>query len=187
MYQVRYPGSFLSDLSGAMRPFVLLEVGSARVTPFLQRDMSSFVHDLLIEQGLLGEYTDNRPAGVRCVHPLVTLLEKLDAILRRFPRAGAAATFVRHYEDAARIIRGLDAVPELLQTPQELAEEMLKGRQLRRMPISGDPAFRVSEGAIWDAIQRASTEIHPMFWGARISLEECCREIRGWLISVLGE
>ena len=31
--QVTYPGKHLGDLSGVLRPFVLLEVGSARVTP----------------------------------------------------------------------------------------------------------------------------------------------------------
>ncbi|MDP9035678.1 MAG: nucleotidyl transferase AbiEii/AbiGii toxin family protein [Myxococcota bacterium] len=35
--QVTYPGKHLADLSGVLRPFVLLEVGSARATPAVPR------------------------------------------------------------------------------------------------------------------------------------------------------
>jgi len=86
-YRVLYPGLFLTDL-GPFRPFVLLEVGVARVTPFVERRISSFVHDRLERGGQLAGYDENRPAAVRCVHPTVTLLEKLDAIGRRYLREG---------------------------------------------------------------------------------------------------
>ena len=35
-----------SNLPPDMRPFVLLELGQARVVPFLERNLSSWVHDL---------------------------------------------------------------------------------------------------------------------------------------------
>ena len=92
--RVTYPGQHLHDL-GLLRPFVLLEVGSARVTPYVERDLSSFVHDTLEREGQLAAFEDNRPREVRCVHPLVTLIEKLDALHRRVPREDLdAATFV---------------------------------------------------------------------------------------------
>lgn len=48
------------------------------------------------------------------VRPLVTLLEKLDALTRRYNRAAIEADgFVRHYEDAARIIQALDRLPPI--------------------------------------------------------------------------
>ena len=60
---------------------------------------------------------DNRPRAVRCVHPIVTLLEKLDALMRRLPREDAApATFVRHFEDAARIDEACAGVRRWLET-----------------------------------------------------------------------
>jgi hypothetical protein len=52
--------------------------------------MTSFVHEHLDREGQLGDFDDNRPRAVRCVHPLVTLLEKLDALMRRLPRGDAA-------------------------------------------------------------------------------------------------
>ena len=70
--RVTYPGRHLGDLPKDMKPFVLLEVGNARVAPFVERDMTSFVHDELESQNLIGAFKANRPIGVRCVHPVVT-------------------------------------------------------------------------------------------------------------------
>ena len=44
------------------------------------------MHEKLERQEQLGDFDENRPREVRCVHPLVTLLEKLDAISRRYSR-----------------------------------------------------------------------------------------------------
>lgn len=112
--RVSYPGRHLADLGSLMKPFVLLELGSARTTPAVRCDMTSFVHDYLAAAKQLGSFDVNRPKAVRCVHPLVTLVEKLDALHRRVPREDAVpATFVRHFEDAARVVHGLAKLPPL--------------------------------------------------------------------------
>lgn len=181
--RVTYPGRHLADL-GAMAPFVQLEVGSARVTPFVPRDMTSFVHEKLAALGQLGDFTDNRPRGVRCVHPLVTLLEKLDALHRRFPNADVEPpAFVRHFEDAARIIRAQASLPPLVDhaSVAALAADMLGQRQIAALPAPGDPAFAAADGSRWDAIRAAHAAIVPLFWGPRISLDDACATIRGWV------
>ena len=128
------------------------------------------------------EFKDNRPVGLRCLHPLVTLLEKLDAVSRRFPRAERdAAAFVRHYEDAAHIVRNIDELPPLDSAPSELAAEMVHQRQLRRMPSARDAAFSAGSGANWSAVESAHAEISPMFWGGRLGLDEACADIRHWI------
>ena len=179
--RVEYPGSFLEQL-GPVRPFVLLEVGAARVTPFVGCPLSSFVHDWLRTAGQLEEFRDNRPAGVRCVHPVVTLLEKLDAISRRFARVPMApASFVRHYEDAAAIIvkRGLPPLEGM--SVQELAEEMLGQKQIVATPRSEDPAFNPSLSKGHEGVRHAHAALSPMYWGPRRSLESACSLIRGWI------
>lgn len=116
---------------------VLLEVGSARVTPYVERDLTSFVHDYLERQGQLAAFDDNRPRAVRCVHPLVTLIEKLDALHRRVPREDLdASTFVRHFEDAARIIAAAPSLPPLDSYPDiaALTDEMRSEGQIRQRP-----------------------------------------------------
>ncbi len=50
---------------------------------------------------MLSDYEENRPRFVRCVHPLMTLFEKLDAMARRYGHDEIEAdSFVRHYEEA---------------------------------------------------------------------------------------
>ena len=66
-FRVIYPGTHRGSLAATMKPFVLLQVGSARVTPFVERGMTSFVHEELAALGQLGDFHDNRPHAVRCV------------------------------------------------------------------------------------------------------------------------
>lgn len=60
------------------------------------------------------------------MHPLVTLIEKLDALSRRYNREVIEAdSLVRHYEDAASIILALGKLPAAGTSALALAEDML--------------------------------------------------------------
>lgn len=120
--RVLYPALHAEELPQAMRDFVLLEVGRARVTPYVEVNLSSWVHDHLEDIGQLDEFSDNRPKSVWCIHPWVTCLEKIDAIATRFSKGKAAPDFVRHYEDAARILRAQQELPPLQLGIRELVE-----------------------------------------------------------------
>jgi len=187
--QVDYPDKHQAALASVLRPFVLLEVGSARVAPFVARDMTSFVHEHLESLGQLGDFDDNRPRAVRCVHPLVTLLEKLDALMRRLPREDAApATFVRHFEDAARIVRSKSALPPFsnYESVRALADEMLAQKQIAALPSSTHAAFAPKDDDRWSTVQKAHDAIGPTFWGARLSLVDACADVRSWLDTEVG-
>lgn len=187
--QVHYPGRHLAELGDAMSPFIRLEVGSARVTPFIPLDLTSFVHESLAGRNQLGGFIDNRPKSVRCVHPLVTLLEKFDALHRRFPNEKAEpATFIRHYEDAARIIAAEARLPPLndYSDPQALATEMLAQKQVAVLPASSNPALAPGEGPRWESLRRAHAAIGHMFWGPRVSLEDTCAMMRAWAKATFG-
>ena len=181
---VTYPCKHRADLPSAMTPFVKLEVGNARVTPFVPCDLTSFVHQKLAELGQLDAFQDNRPKRVRCVHPLVTVIEKLDNLRRRFPNdAAAPATFVRHYEDASHVIAATSSLPPLADYDdvRALAAEMLAQKQIAALPDARDPALTAAKGARWDAIRSAHGAIAPMFWGPRIPIDDACATIRGWI------
>ncbi len=152
-----------------MRPYVLLEVENARVTPSVERGMTSFVHEYLAEIGQLDDFEDNRPRAMRCVHPLVTLLEKIDALQRRALREDVEpATFVRHYEDAARIVTRASELPPLegYENARALALEMHAQRQIARVPAAEDDAFCVVDGPRW-AAHRAVRDVEAIVGGAR--------------------
>jgi hypothetical protein len=90
---------------------VLLEVGDARIRPFIERPVSPWVHDHLQAQGIADEFVSNRPTCLRCIHPLVTLLEKLDAIGCRFKAGTDPSQYVRHFEDVSHIIQAETNLP----------------------------------------------------------------------------
>lgn len=179
---VRYPGHHLATL-GPLAPYVVLEVGHARVTPHVVCSMTSYVHEELRHQGQEAAFLPNRPDAVRCVHPVVTLLEKLDAIQRRFPRPEVpATTFVRHYEDAARVIEAAKTLPALdgYADTRTLANDMVELRQIAALPDPGCEAFAPLAGARAEELRRAYDAIAPMYWGPRQTLNEACRLIREW-------
>jgi hypothetical protein len=186
-YLGRYPGVFVANLPGAMSPSVRFEVGRARVVPFVERPVTSFVHDYLDRIGMLGEFTDNRPRAVRCVHPLVTLLEKLDALSRRYGREPIEAnSFVRHYEDAARIVRALDRLPPSEIPARTLADDMLAQKDVAALPSAADPSLVLDDPAKRDAVEQAYARIAPMFWGPRVPLDEACGTLRDWVATMRG-
>lgn len=181
-YLGHYPGMLLADLAPTVSPFVRLEVGHARVVPYVERPVNSFVHDHLDGTGMLGGYDANRPRAVRCVHPLLTLFEKLDAMARRYAREPIEADgFVRHYEDAAHIIQAVDKLPPLDGTPRELGEDLARERVIQALPMADDPAFSLNDPEKRRALERAHASIAPMFWGPRISLDDACATIREWV------
>ena len=183
-YLCYYPSVRLVDLPSYISPFVRLEVGHARVIPHVRRSFGSFAHDYLEKNSMLGEYQDNRPYDIRCVHPVVTLIEKLDAISRRYCRDPfEPESFVRHYEDAARIIESLDRIPTIENKidPQELTRDILENKDIRNAPGPQEPALLLDEKQKRIALEKAYNEIYPMFWGRRMPLSEACSTIRSWL------
>ena len=184
-YLAKYPGGHLAELGATMSPFVRIEVGRARVVPHVQRAITSFVHDHLKAQGMMRNYTDNRPTSVRCVHPVVTLLEKIDAIVRRYNRDEMEPdTFVRHYEDAAQIIRAKDRLPDLGIAAEGLARDMLAEKDIATPPHTDEPALVLADPDRRAAVEAAYALIAPMFWGPRLSLAEACETIRSWLAAL---
>ncbi len=179
-FRVLYPQLHAAGLPGAMRPFVLLEVGEARVTPYVEVDLSSWVHDFLAEAGQLADFADNRPKRVRCIHPWATCLEKIDAIATRFGKGRPAGTFVRHYEDTAKILASADALPPLDAGLPALVAD-LAAKDKKPMPSPDDPSLNPDDGEAWYEVRRAWDDIAPMFWGQRITLDDACAAIRRFL------
>jgi len=185
-FRVLYPELHAGGLPGAMRPFVLLEVGEARVTPCVEVDLSSWVHEFLGERGQLADFADNRPKQVRCIHPWVTCLEKIDAIATRFCKGQPAGAFVRHYEDAAKILAARDRLPPLDGGLKALIAE-LAATDKKPMPQPDEPSLNPDGGEQWGEVRQAWDDIAPMFWGERSTLEDACGAIREFLVEEAGD
>lgn len=182
VFDVHYPGIFAGQLGPLISAWVRLEVGAARTTPAVLRPISSWVHDELDTRSVWWTVVDNRPPPVLCVHPVVTLLEKIDAISRRWTRGDLPArAFVRHYEDAARIVQALPMLPAVAGGLDVLVAEMLEERQLRVRPSVDDPAFVLAAGERTDDVGAAWRDLGPLFWGVRLPLDEAAARVRRWI------
>ena len=160
----RYPILFM-DRPADMQPFVRLEIGDARVTPFEECPITSWVHEKLVGLDQHSDYTDNRPSGIRCTNPLVTLIEKFDAIARKFERDEMdAAGFVRHYEDAARIIENASelALPDG-GSVRELTREMHENRHIAAIPNPTASWLCPADDDKWGKLARAWERIDSWF------------------------
>ena len=166
-----------------MRPFVQIEIGSARVNPGAMRRISSWVHEFVWGNNpeLAGEHVDNRPE-IHCVYPRVTLLEKIEAIARAFDRKNKAATaFARHYEDAYRIILSEDLKPSEL---SKLLAEMKETGDITNWPPSSHEAFQPDDSERWQELEKSWEAIGSMFWGERHALEKCSDAIVKLLVAL---
>jgi hypothetical protein len=168
--KAEYP--VLQENVGLMRPFVQLEIGSARVEPFELLDLSSWIHDYLAEQDRLGDFIENRPKGVRCVRPEVTLLDKLDAIQGKFGRRDPA-DIVRHYSDAAQIVSWIKDQGMTLDEVRRLAADMRIQTDVRPDAFSVDhPAFNPLDDDDWQTLREEHRKLkvnRPGFTGDLLS------------------
>lgn len=191
-FRVHYPGHFLDDLrdtGSIIRPYVLLEISHGSVArsaraPYVTRPINSEVHEHLILRDQPANYLDNRPRRIACVHPYVTLLEKLDAITRRYDRDTTDFNpnlIARHYEDAARIIRHEHTLLPIDGSIQSLALEMLEKRQIRQLVSADHAAFQLSDSIRREMINQAYDRLEPMYWRPRIPFADAITEITTWL------
>jgi len=90
-------------------------------------------------------------------------------------------SFVRHYEDAAQIIRAEDELPDMEMTAAALARDMLDQKDIVVLPQPDEPALVLASPEKRAAIDRANAKVAPMYWGPRIGLDEACETIRAWL------
>jgi hypothetical protein len=175
-YRVDYPERFA--LPRGIRPFLLLEPGVRPwKPPTLPRRLTSFLHEQVAKVGLLDRYVDNRPVDLPCIHPFVTLIDKLDAIVKRYARPEfLPEEFIRHYEDAAHLIGNWERLPPLAEdVRQDVATRILGTRTLR----PDDPAFVLEDEDRRRRLEVAHADIGPMFWGERISLDDLTPPIVG--------
>ncbi len=134
--RLAYPQA-VGNLPAPLSAGVLLELGNARVLPAQRRQLQSWACKRAKLQSGQPDFLDNTPEPILCVDPTVTLIEKIDAICRRYPSTRSAADFVRHFEDAARIIEFLVSQSEATPSPAELYQEMLGVQQLLCIGGSG--------------------------------------------------
>lgn len=178
-YELVYPGSLASNIPAPMKPFVLIEAGFARVEPSLPRVITSYVHEFLDKHGM--SFPGSIPK-VKCVHPAVTLFEKIDAINRRLssPHQVKAETFIRHFEDCHAIIRVLTSN----QYPVDLHDLYSKMKATKDIRFDHHK-FPQIQSKIGDdlrlSLEKAWGNLEGMHFGQRQTIESCMQSISNFL------
>jgi hypothetical protein len=183
VFKVDYEGQFQRELPEDMRPFVQLEVGSARVNPGERRPITSWIHEFAYRNApeVAAECVDNRSV-IHCVFPKITLLEKIEAIGRCFEQGKSAPAFVRHYEDSAKILMTLEETGVEM---KNLLQELKDSGDVKRWPTADDPAFSFeADSDRWAQLQLSWQAIERLYWGERIELLACATMIRDFLQKV---
>jgi hypothetical protein len=186
--RVLYPSAPEAAAPSPAQAHLTLAVHDAWFKPSVVRPLRAFVHDELDQRRPGRHYEDNRP-DVPCVHPLVTLLEKLAVLESVVPDSSVpAAQFVRHFEDAARIVSSVDQLPALTGYSSifELASDMRADRQLRSLPSSMHDAFQPDHSARWQDIRSAHELTAAKSRGPQLSLDEVCQTLRSWIDGNIG-
>jgi len=116
-----YPSLFAA--ADGLKEGILLEVGFDRTAPNQPRLITSWAYERAVTvQGI--DIIDNRALEVPCYEPKFTLVEKLQAVVRKFrmykqggPSSSVPANFIRHYYDLFQLIDRAD-VQEFIGTEE---------------------------------------------------------------------
>ena len=156
-----------------------ITIGHGRKAPLVNQELRSEVHQVLGTKGKPGRYIQNRLSSIPCVHPLVTLIEKLDLISDAFQAERDPAEYAHHYIHVMRILQKEEALPPLAQG-HDLVRTMYREGWIRRMPFAEDPAFNPSNESPWPEIRRAVSSVAEMLWAGPNEVGLITASIRVW-------
>lgn len=181
VYFLEYDSCFQGTQLSLQRS-VQLELAPDVIYASVPRPAMSLVHDAIPPQ-VLSRYIVNRPEAITCVHPLATLLGKLDAICNQHARAVDPSRYIRHFEDAYHIIHAIPSLPPLPEgmTVRSLAARMREDNQIRTSYGAADPAFELADAQDRAALEDAHAALDGWHWGGRVPLMDTCQAIRSWL------
>ncbi len=180
-----YQGS-LGAMPSPMSSGVLLEFGNARVVPAMECSIQSWAMERALEADIVG-FLALQALSVRCVRPEVTLLEKIEAIVRRYPRQMPASKIIRHYEDCASIINYLKTAPrDGAPVLRDLYGQMLETRDLQVDYAADSQLFAFEDSVRNDELKRDWNDAGAMHWGVRRPVDECAALIRDFVAAELA-
>ena len=137
--------SLFPSMTG-VKPYVLLEVGFDVTTPNEPRDISSWVYQHAASVD--SDFVDNRALAIPCYCPEYTLIEKLQAISRKFRQQQQNTTmpvnFLRHYHDVYELL-GQERVIKFIGTPEYQAHKASRFRSQDEKDLTKNEAFILSD------------------------------------------
>jgi Nucleotidyl transferase AbiEii toxin, Type IV TA system len=177
--RLRYPTK-VPALEG-LREGVVLEAGFDTVAPNEPKDISSWVYDHAVAQGV--PIIDNRAKGVPCYDPRYTFVEKLQTISTKFRQQQVSKEspidFMRHYYDAYNLLRRND-VQDFIGTEAYKAHKKKRFRPGDNPNITQNQAFILADPATRELYAKAYAESSSLYFGKKPTFDETLAEFGKW-------
>ena len=175
--RLNYESSY-ARLEG-VKSYVLLEVGFDVTTPNESKSISSWLYDSAIEAGL--EVEDNRAADVLCYLPGYTLVEKLDAISRKYRQEQEGklmpVNFIRHYYDVYQLL-GNKAVLDFVGTKAYSDHKAAKFRKTIESELSRNEAFILRSAETREKYAQEYQRTRALYFGGCPSFDSILERIQ---------
>ena len=169
---------------GMQEGFVLVQRLGHRLSPrgksWLHASPAGLRAGMLWFISRLTSFRELLATGIGECRARVTLVEKLDAIAWRFDKGRDPSEYIRHYDDAARILEAEENLPPLGESFERLFEETESSLRLKKLAPANHSAFIEGVAKSRD-LQVAHEAIAPMFWSPPLPLERTCLRIRARL------
>lgn len=173
--QLDYNSLFTRD--AIIKRHVLLEIGFAKVTPNDVKDISSWAYDRAVQAEL--PIGDNRAKGVLLYKPEYTLIEKLDAINKKYRNEKPPREWVRHYYDVFMLLQ-LPRVQSFVGS-EPYKDYMRERFQDEVETLSNLPAFRLDEADRVSLLKDAHEDEKGLYFGSQPSFDEIRQRLGEWI------
>lgn len=159
----------------------MLEAGFDTVAPNTPKDISSWVYDYAVAQGV--PIIDNRAKGVPCYDPRYTFVEKLQTISTKFRRQQISnespIDFMRHYYDAYSLLRRPD-VQVFIGSEAYKAHKQKRFRRGDNPDLTQNQAFMLVDPATRELYAKAYDSGAALYFGKRPTFVEILAGFGKW-------
>ena len=178
-YRIGYKSAY--DPFGGLKTDILLEVGFDTTTPNTPLNISSWVYDLAIKEGLV--LADNRAIAVPCYAPEYTFVEKLSAISKKYRQEVGGKTvqnFTRHYYDIFQLL-GESRVQNFIGTKEYLDHKTRRFSSNDELEIKRNPAFTLPDKLIRKKFSDRLIRSEGLYFEGQPSIEAILARIETYL------
>jgi hypothetical protein len=165
-----------TGLLSGLKDGILLEVGFDDVTPNQPRDISSWAYDFAFGKISV---VDNRARAVVCYHPGYTLVEKLQAISKKFRQArnSLPVNLMRHYYDVYCLLQE-PTVLSFIGTPDYQAHKKKRFSPEDEPIIAKNEAFLLSDAVTRSAYEKACRTSSALYYKEQPDLGDILNRIQ---------
>lgn len=174
---IYYPSNY--NYLESIKPYILLEVGFAKVEPNKLLTISSWVFDIANNAGI--DIVDNRAVEIPCYLPEYTFVEKLSAITSKFRQQQEGkimpVNFIRHYYDIYQLLKNTE-VQNFIGTEEYQKLKASRFRKSGEQNLAKSEAFILSDKATRKKYEEQYLRTRPLYYDDFPSFDNIMKVIK---------